>query len=88
MTLGRLARLGRRRVAGPRRAALAEHFDLAGLDQLLQLRALQRVILDLAGAAQTEVQGLAAGQRNSERLAALVDDGSDGRPSSATGVTH
>jgi hypothetical protein len=85
MTLGRLAWLGRRRVAGPRRATLAEHFDLAGLDQLLQLGALQRVVLDLAGAAQTEMQRLAAGQRDPERLAALVDDGSDGRLSSATG---
>jgi hypothetical protein len=82
MTLGRLANLGRRRVAGPRWAVLAEHFDLAGLDQLLELGTLQRVVVDLAGAGRAEEQRLAAGQRYPERFAALVDDGSDGRFSS------
>jgi hypothetical protein len=77
-----LARLGRRRVAARCPTALFEHFDLAGLDQLFQLGALERVILDLAGAGRTEKQRLAAGQRDPERLEALVDNGSDGRTSS------
>ena len=77
MALGRALSVGRGLVGGGSLTAVADHFDLAGLDQLLEGGALQRVVLHLTATGRADAQRLAARQRDLDRFARLVDDGSD-----------
>jgi len=83
MGVGRAADPGRHVVGGHGPALRLENVDLPGLDQLLEGRAFQRIVGDLAATGQPEVQGLASGERDAERSVCLVDNDFNGRISRA-----
>ena len=69
-------RLALRAAAGTvRPMTLAGDLELAGLDELLQRRVVDRLGRDLSRPPGPEMEGLAAGQRNAQGPLGLVGDG-------------
>lgn len=60
---------------------IIDQLDLSGFDELAERGTLQRVVMDLAPASRPQVQRLAAGQRDPQWSARLVEDCSNDHPS-------
>jgi hypothetical protein len=61
--------------AAARPRTVVEDLDLAGVDELPELRMLGGLRGDLSSLSRAEVQGLAAGQRDAQRFPGLVGNG-------------